>query len=613
VPDPLLGYFNRELEALRGLASEFAERHPKIAGRLRLTKDTVDDPHVARLLEGVAFLGARVQHRLDDEFPELTDALLSVLYPHYLSPMPSVAIVRFESEPGMNGPARLPSGLAIETEPVGGEPCQFRTAYPVTLWPLEIESVKLSGMPLPAPANPAAAQAVACLRIGLRCVNPEMTFTRLGLDRLRFFLTGEQGAALLELLLAHTVSIALADDQHDAHPVILPPDALQAVGFAPEEALFPWPARSFSGFRLLSEYFTAREKFLFVDVCRLDAKTLVSAGNRMDVFVYLDRSEADLERSLGAHSLALGCTPMVNLFEQRCEPIALDQTRIEYRIEPDARRPAGLEIWSIERVRESLPGGEFRPWSPFHRLTRSHLPDQPEQAVGGYYGIARRDIIGGIGGTDVFLLPHDPAFDPEQEGGGVLSIDALCCNRDLPASLPFGGGRPSLRLVEGAAAVTGVSCLSAPTPTLRLPLRERGAWRLVSHLSLGHLSVVGGEAAAEALREVLRLYDCRESSETRAAIRGLLGVSSRSGTARIPGLTGPGARRGGFCRGLDVTLTFDDQLWTTGGLYVLASVLDRFLALHATVNSFVRTRVVLRGRTDTAASWPARAGSQVLL
>jgi type VI secretion system protein ImpG len=613
VSDSLLGYFNRELDALRGLASEFAEKHPKIAGRLRLTKDAVDDPHVARLLEGVAFLGARVQHRLDDEFPELTDALLSVLYPHYLAPLPSVAIVRFDADPGMIGPARLPSGLAVEAEPLGGEACLFRTAYPLTLWPLEIEAVKLSGMPLPAPPNPAAARAVACLRISLRCANPQMTFTQLGLDQLRFFLAGEQGALLLELLLAHTVSVALADDQNDAHPVILPPDVVQAVGFAPEEALFPWPARSFSGFRLLSEYFTAREKFLFVDFRRLDAKTLVSAGNRMDIFVYLDRMVPDLERSLQANSLALGCTPIVNLFEQRCEPISLDHTRIEYRIEPDARRPASLEIWSVERVRESLPGGEFRPWSPFHRLTRSHGADAAEQKVGGFYGIARRDIVGGIGGTDVLLLPHDAAFDPEQDGGGVLSIDALCCNRDLPASLPFGGGRPTLRLIEGAAAVTGLMCLTAPTPTLRLPLQERGAWRLISHLSLGHLSVVGGETAADALREVLRLYDCRESSESRAAIRALINVTSSFGAARIPGLTGPGARRGGFCRGLDVTLTFDDQLWATGGLYVLASVLDRFLALHATVNSFVRTRVVLRGHSEVVASWPPRAGSQVLL
>lgn len=611
--DELLGYYNRELEALRGLASEFAERHPKIAGRLRLTKDAVDDPHVQRLLEGVAFLGARVQHRLDDEFPELTDALLSVLYPHYLAPLPSVAIVRFEANPGIAGRSRLPSGLAVEAEPVAGERCLFRTAYPLSLWPIEVEAVKLSGMPLAAPPNPAAARAVACIRISLRCMDPQMTFTQLGVDRLRFFLAGDQGASLLELLLAHTISVALADDQQDAKPVILPPDTVQAVGFATEEALFPWPARSFSGFRLLSEYFAAREKFLFVDFCRLDAKTLVSAGNRLNIFVYLDRAAPHLERSLQAANMALGCTPIVNLFEQRCEPITLDHTRIEYRIEPDARRPGSLEIWSVERVRESLPGGELRAWSPFHRLTRPEGTEMPPSKFGGFYGIARRSIIGGIGGTDVFLLPHDADFDPQQEGGAVLSVDALCCNRDLPSSLPFGGGRPALRLVEGAAAVAGLTCLTAPTPTVRLPLQERGAWRLISHLSLGHLSIVGGDDAAEALREVLRLYDGRDSAESRAAIQALVNVSSRYGAARVPKLEGPGERYGGFCRGLDVTLTFDEQLWTTGGLYVLASVLSRFLALHATVNSFVRTHAMLRGRSEAVASWPALAGSQVLL
>ncbi len=367
------------------------------------------------------------------------------------------------------------------------------------------------------------------------------------------------------------------------------------------------------GFRLLSEYFAYREKFMFVDIRRLDAKTLVSAGNRMDIFIYLDRTVPDLERTIQANSLALGCTPIVNLFEQRCEPITLDHTKIEYRIEPDARRPASLEVWSVERVRESLPGGEFRPWAPFHRLTRTAAGDADEERIGGFYRTRRRDIIGGIRGSDVFLLPHDAKFDPEAASAGVLSVDALCCNRDLPASLPFGGGQPVLRLVEGAAAVIGLTCLTAPTPTLRVPLQEQGFWRLVSHLSLGHLSVVGGETAAEALREVLRLYDCRESDESRAAIRALLSVTSGPGTARIPGLSGPGARSGGFCRGLDVTLTFDDQVWTTGGLYVLASVLDRFLALHATVNSFVRTRVQLRGRAEVVASWPPRAGSQVLL
>ena len=607
--DHLLPYYRREQEALRRLAVEFAEANPKVAGRLRLSADAVDDPHVERLLEGTAFLAARVHHRLDDEFPELTDALMEVLYPHYLAPFPSCAIVQMVCQPDLPGPGRLDKGVLLETEPVAREACRFMTAYPITLWPVEVESVRLSGLPLQAPANPRAAGAGAVLRIGLKCASPGMTFAQLGVDSLRFHLRGGPGVALslLELLGAHVLSVALADGPGDANPVILPAEAVAPVGYEPEQALIPWPARSFSGFRLLSEYFAFPDKFLFVDIGGLEAKTLVSGGERMDVFIYLDQAQPELERSIGGDTLVLGCTPIVNLFPQRCEPIALTHAETEYRVVGDVRRETATEIWRVERVRETLPDGSFRPWRPFHRLTHG---DPDAGRTGGYYHLTRRQATPPHPGTELFLALHDPEFDPKQSSQSVLSVDALCLNRDLPIDLPFGGDRPQLRLIEGSAAVARMRCLTAPTATLRADLRERGAWRLVSHLSLGHLSVVG-DGGAVVLKEVLRLYDLRGSAESQAAIEALISVSARPGTARVT--SNGGRHAGAFCRGLDVTLEFEPRAWQAGGLFLLASVLDRFLALHATINAFVRTRTVLRGRPGTAAAWPARAGSRVLL
>jgi type VI secretion system protein ImpG len=606
--DALLPYYNRELDAIRRLAAEFALSHPKIAARLRLSADSVDDPHVARLLEGVAFLAARVHHRLDDEFPELTDALLEVLYPHYLAPFPSCFVARLAPQTGLQNPATLPSGLVVDTEPVRGERCRYRTAYPVTVWPVEIEAVRLSGLPINAPPNPLATGATACLRITLKGLSPEVTFTKLGMDRVRLFLRGANAAALHELICAHAISVAYAEGPSDPRPSILGPEALEPVGFAPEEALLPWPARAFAGFRLLSEYFAFPEKFLFLDLCRMETKTLVGAGNKLDIFIWLSRAVPELERAVDADSLALGCTPLVNLFPQRCEPIRLDDTVTEYRVVPDSRRPMATEVWSVTRVREPLPDGGTRPWRPFHRLT--HADPEPG-TPGGSYATMRRAGPPPDGGTEVFLTPHDPELEPRRAKDAVLSVDALCLNRDLPTELPFGGGRPGLKLVDGSTAVSGVHAMTAPTATLRRKLGERTAWRLVSQISLGHLSVVGGGEGAAALHEVLRLYDLRDSAETRAAIASLLEVSAAPGAARLP--AGPRGLGGSFCRGLDVTLTFDQRGWQTGGLYVLASVLDRFLALHATVNSFVRTRAVLRGAPGTAAAWPARAGWRVLL
>lgn len=610
--DSLLPYYDRELNAIRSLATEFAAANPKIAARLRLTADAVDDPAVARLLEGAAFLAARVHHRLDDEFPELTDALLGTLYPHYLAPVPSATIVQFHAADDAQGLATVPAGRLLDTEAVRGEPCRFRTTAPASVWPVTIEAARLSGLPLAAPANPQAigrdgSRANAVLRLTLACSNPAMTLTQLGVDRLRLFLRAAPNVSLplYELLCEHVLSVALADGPNDPAPTLLPAASVRPVGFAPEEALLPWPARSFTGFRLLTEYFAFPEKFMFIDIEGLDARTMVETGQRMEIFIYLRRTVQELERVVDADSLALGCAPAINLFPQRCDPIPLDGYTTEYRVEPDRRRPGAMEVWMVERVRENRSDSTQRPLAPFHRLAAG-LEGRRDETPAGFFTSARRASTG-LSGTDLFLGIYDPTFDPERPGASVLSVDALCTNRDLPSELAFGGGHPRLTLIDGMASIRAVTCLVAPTPTLRRALRERGFWQLVSHLSLGHLSVVGGREGAVALQEVLRLYDLRGTADTSSSIEALVGVTSRPGVARVPG-----AHLGAFCRGLDVTLEFDARAWQ-GGLYLMASVLDRFLALHATVNGFVRTAVVLRGRPGAAARWPARAGSHPLL
>jgi type VI secretion system protein ImpG len=465
--------------------------------------------------------------------------------------------------------------------------------------------VRLSGLPLAAPPNPRATGAVAVLRIGLRCTGPT-TFTALGLDRLRVFLRASSNVSLplLELLSAHALSVAYAGGPVDPKPAILPGSAIAPVGYAPEEAILPWPTRSFSGFRLLTEYFSFQEKFMFVDFTGIERKTLLASGERMDIFVWLDRAEPDLERAINRDSLALGCVPLVNLFPQHCEPVPLSHTDTEYRVVPDVRRPAAMEVWQVEHVQETRPDGTVRPWRPFYRLARPG--DCTMDDPGGSYHTTRRPSS--VGGTETFLATFDPDLDPELPAYGVLSVVALCLNRDLPALLPFGGDHPVLQFVEGNALINSVICLTAPTPTLRPQSREAGFWPLISHLSLSHLSVVGGADGATVLKEVLRLYDRRDTAETRAAIDGLLAVSARPGVSRVPG-----SRAGAFCRGLDVTLEFDARAWKGSGLFLLAAVLDRFLALHATVNSFVRCSAVLRGQPDRIAAWPARAGARVLL
>lgn len=601
--DTLLPYYRTELEALRGDAAEFAKAYPKMAARLRIpanaTNEAISDPHVERLLEGVAFLGARVQHRLDDEFPELTDALLSVLYPHYLAPFPSCLIAAFKGRAGADAAVHIKPGAMLETPSVNGETCRFRTTAAASVWPVEVEQVRLSGMPLPAPDNRFARAAVAVLHITLRCTTTGLSFEKLGLDRLRFFLGGPDVASLrlYELLSSHAISVAFARSASDPAPVIPSGTAITPIGFAADEALLPWTNRGFAGFRLLSEYFAFPHKFLFVELSGIPTKDV---GTKLEVFVYLDQEAPDLARTVNARMLRLGCAPAINLFEMPCDPIPLDHTETEMLVVPDRRRQDALEVWSITGVRESWEGGS-RPWRPFYRLTHGTGSSGPS------YITVRRQSPAPLNGSDVYLAPCDPALDTDGVTASKLSIDALCTNRDLPQNLPIGGAETALRIVSGASGVDTVHAITPPSRVLRPKPRERRFWRLISHLALGHLSL-SRDAGASTLKEVLRLYNLSEADGSEAAINALEAVAERPYAARVPG-----TRAGAFCRGLEVDLIFSAKEWHPLGLYLLASVLDRFLALHGQVNSFVRTRAMLANRPTPVVTWPPRAGSRVLL
>ncbi|HEX3881023.1 MAG TPA: type VI secretion system baseplate subunit TssF [Stellaceae bacterium] len=602
--DELHLYYNRELEYLRKAASEFAAQHPKIAGRLRLSADTTDDPHVERLLQGFAFIAARIHRKLDDDFPELTQGLLEVLYPHYLAPIPSMAIVQFAAAQDLAAPIEIPPHSLIEAGSVQGESCRYRTGYGVTLWPLAIETASLAPRPIIAPPNPNAVGAGGVLRLGLRCTADGMAISELAPDRLRLFIQPQSPHAfkLYELILNHTISVALADSPQDRDPVILGPDAIQPVGFGEDEWLLPYPPSSFVGYRVLTEYFAFPEKHLFFDIVGLNAKTLLSLQGGFEIFLYLNRSNVEIERTLSPQSFSLGCTPIVNLFPLRAEPIALDHRTAEYRVVPDARRANSTEIYAIRSVASSAPDGAALTYEPFFG------PSRARRATGAAYWHASRRVAIADTGTDLFLSLVNLEFDPSAPDEHVLSVETLCLNRNLPSRLPFGGGNPRLELIEGSSAVERITCLTAPTPTLRPPLGRGTRWRLLSHLVLNHLSVTGDEDGADALRMILGLYDFRDAAQTRAMIDSVERISSRPGIARV---TAAGVI--GFCRGIDVSVEFAPDPVDSGQVFLLASVIDRFLGLYTTINSFTRMTALIQGRADPVRTWPARAGYRVLL
>jgi type VI secretion system protein ImpG len=324
VRDELLEYYERELTYLRQMGAEFSEKYPKVASRLLLDPNRCEDPHVERLIESFAYLAARVHLKIDDEFPEITEALLSVLYPHYIRPIPSSTIVQFHLDPEQG---KLSTGLPIPrdsmlySQPVDGYPCKFKTCFDTTLWPLKIAAAQWV---TPDRLRPAvkSQDAVAALRLELECF-PDVSFDKLELSSLRFYLNGESSLihSLYELLCNNCSQILLRDRVPNTrkHAITLPGTELQPAGFADSEALLPYPRRSFSGYRLLQEYFHFPEKFFFIDLKGLENLRTSGFGPRVEVVFLISRFERSerqqtLELNVSEETLRLGCSPAVNLF-----------------------------------------------------------------------------------------------------------------------------------------------------------------------------------------------------------------------------------------------------------------------------------------------------------
>lgn len=615
----LLRYYERELIFLRQMGAEFAAKYPKIASRLVLEPDKCEDPHVERLIQGVAFLTGRIHKKLDDDYPELTESLFQILSPHFLAPVPSMSIIEFvpNSKSGqLSTGFTIARGETVRSQPVNGEPCYFRTCYPVTLWPLAVDTIRQT------PPEPGAApRSMSMIHMALRN-EAGVPLPELGVTSLRFYLEGESQLAypLYEALLNNRVEVRLRSPRtaRAARVIRLDPSCIQPVGFDAEAAMLPYPDRSFSGFRLLQEYFAFPQKFLFIDLNGFEQLSGEAFADGVEVEIYLDRA-LKAEQAITATTFRLGCTPIINLFKRTAEPIRFTEAQTEYRVLPDVRRPEAAEVYSIDEVTGVAPSAdEPIRFQPFYSLRHAVGADAHQL----YWQSSRRSSERkGDKGTDVFLSLVDLHCDQSAPPVETVVAQVTCTNRDLPGKLPFGGEHGRLKLnnpdlveggdkdadleLEGAAPIKRVRCLVKPTETIRVPARRATQWRLISNLALNYLSLSDGP---EPLRELLLLYDFSESPTIRQQILGITKVTSKPIVRRVS--TGPGT---GFCRGVEVTIELDEDKFVGSGMYLFASVLERFLSLYVTLNSFVQLVVRSHQRKDVVKQWTPRSGAQILL
>lgn len=607
--DDLLPYYEKELSHLRFLGQEFAQQYPKIASRLLIEGDNCEDPHTERLIEAFSFLAARVHKKLDDEFPEIVEAFLEVLYPHYLRPTPSLSIVQF----GLGGLAKVTEGyqVARHTElhstPVEGVVCKFRTCYPVELWPVEVSAASFVELERSV-FNGHSADLVARLRLTLTATTAQDSLGEAGMDSLRFFLDGESTLMLqlYELIFNNLAKVTLAfEHEGRAREVALPFDAIKAVGFDRDEGLVDYSERSFLGYRLLHEYFTFPDKFMFFDLRGLERQLKGKGLKSVEVNLYFSHYDlgdrlSRLAQTLGRGNFKLNCVPVINLFQQQAEPILLTHTQHEYQVIPKLGQQRQLEVIAIDTVKRVDGADQVTPCRAFFDPRGTSTEDEA------CYWIARRRQASAQrdNATHMFIRVVDRDLELVDSVNGKLSLTVTCSNRDLPLQLPFGGERSEF-ILPSQTVISSIRCLRKPTAAARVPLTGGLLWRLVSHLTLNHLSLVAN--GRDVLLELLSLYNYRNTLAVRKQINGITAIKSEPTVARI------GHPRPNFVRGVGITLEVDENQFTGSGVFLFAMVLDHFFGQYCSVNSFTQLSLRSLQREQRIVQWPARSGALPLV
>jgi type VI secretion system protein ImpG len=620
--DPrLLEYYNRELQFVREMGAEFAQVYPRIAARLGMDGLECADPYVERLLEGFAFLTARVQLKLDARHPDFTQHLLEMVYPHFLNPTPSCAIVELTpdlKDGGLQAGHAVPRGTGLRSALVKGAPtaCELRTAHDLTLWPLSVSEAKyLSGSgALSSQGIAVDAQARTAIRLRLKAAAGAQ-FKALQLDSLTFHLKATPDIAhrVLEQVVADCVGVYVRSTRQGSRAHFIPAAQVRHVGLEDSEALLPVTRQSFQGYRLLQEYFAFPERFLFFSVSGLRKALQDCEGDELEIYLAMNRTQAGLENALDAAHFRLFCTPAINLFPRAIDRVHVTPDETEYHLVPDRNRPMDFEIHSIQSLQGVSASGQsiarIRPLYSVDHGTgggayytlqrRPRLLSTRQQQVG-----ARSTYIG----SEVFVSLVDASGRSLSSEIRQLDGQALCTNRDLPVQVATGQSRTDFTL-DGGGPVQAVRCITGPSYPRQSPAFGATAWNLISHLSLNYLSLVdqGPDSGAALLRDMLALYADPNDAAARRQVEGVRSISCAPVVRRIP-TPGPIS----YGRGLEIALTLDDASFEGASLVALGSVLDRFFARYVSLNSFTQMRLSSAAR-GTIKTWPVRVGCRQTL
>ncbi|MBT0723587.1 type VI secretion system baseplate subunit TssF [Rosenbergiella sp. S61] len=616
-----LDYYNRELTFVREMAQEFAERHPKIAGRLGMHGIEVADPYVERLIEAFCFLSARTQIKLDAEFPKFTQRLLDLIYPNYNSPTPSMGVVQLKpnlSEGDLTHGYKIPKKSAFYSRILPGEMtrCEFRNNQDVTLWPLEIAEVRLTSVPpdIPNMENYRLNhhQLKGALRIKLK-LQGDLVFSALkGLDNLPFYIQGDERVVshTFELLHgSHVATVIRSGDREKNQHHVINNQPLKFEGMDPDQSLLPLQWNMFHGHTLIQEYIACRERFYFFSLTQLSAALEENNTNEVEIIILLNKLPQELIAHLDSSRFLLFCTPVINLFPKRVDRIEVNRALNHFHIVPDRSRPLDYEIFSVNKVLGlQAETSEELTFNPLYQTRHSDTGN-----FGRYFSVKREvrtkesisrkyDTRTPYSGTEIFISLVDQQEAPYGEHIRYLLVDAVATNRDLPRLLT---STDSFDLtMSDSVPIHGARFVSSPSaPRAPFAVGE-SAWRLIRQLSFNYLPLSDMDHAqgGESLRNMLRLFTTAADLDSVAQINSLVGCKTEPVVRRLSdeGLLVYG-------RGVCCSLTVDEEGFSGVSPYLFGLIMKNYLARHAAINIFTETELHSMQR-GLIARWKAQPG-----
>lgn len=634
-----LDLYNRELHYLNDQAAEFAAEFPGIADRLGGLLADAQDPLIAGLLEGTAFLAARVQLKLKHEFHEFTSNYLDQILPNYLAPLPSALLARIEppfTDPGLRDGVHIGVGSYLDATYVERDhriACRYQLRAGVTLWPFDImaavylpDSGSLDALGIDGGRGRSGMRLTLTHRVAKTREDepdlaatpqePQQWFAGCRTEELAIHILGKEADAILvyEQIFSRLNGVFVRHLDRHGDPVVheLPREAIVPVGFSDEETLLPRDHRIFRGFERLQEYFLFPETFLGFRVTGLKRLMPRLTAKTVDLVFAFEEPAARLAKAVSADRFALYAAPAINLFEKTMDRVAVRSGQHEYHVVPDRSRMMDFEPHRITAVFAHSSGGT-------DKIPVSPLYSSPSGAAGAvdtplYYAVRRlprrrttrereHGAVSDYTGTDLFISLSEPPRGTLMNEIAQLSIRGLCSNRHLAEQLPVGEGGADFRLLDHVDL--RVFCVAGPTrprpPVLSYKAsREEPthtgvlAWKLVNALSLNQLGLAGDAGGREgrALKEILSFFADPSDPVTRRRIRGIRSVESKPVVRRLRHKGGVGV-----ARGLEVTVTVEEKAFEGSGAYLFGVVLERFFAEYVGLNRFTETvlRTVERG------------------